>query len=211
VADFGHDSLDEILRTDGLLDALAAERRIMANDPVDLELIGLLEGWRDDVRRHGHHDVVTEGEAVTALREGLAEHHRPRHGRAWAGSVAAVMLGLGGFGAVIHGAGPGDSLYGLRTALFGEADSVRDDAVALAAQTEMAQVRELIDNGQWEQAQQRLEVLSTKVASVDNQTVKQDLQNELNNLNVKVEQRDPEATVPSSTTDPGQLPTGVST
>jgi len=27
VADFGHDSLDEILRTDGLLDALAAERR----------------------------------------------------------------------------------------------------------------------------------------------------------------------------------------
>ena len=73
MADFGHDSLDEILRTDGLLDALAAERRIMANDPVDLELIGLLEGWRDDVRRHGHHDVVTEGEAVTALREGLAE------------------------------------------------------------------------------------------------------------------------------------------
>ena len=34
MADFGHDSLDEILRTDGLLDALAAERRKRKIDDV---------------------------------------------------------------------------------------------------------------------------------------------------------------------------------
>lgn len=198
------ESLDDIARTDGLLDALAAERRIVANDAADIELINLLSGWRDDVRLHSHDDVVTESEAVAALREGLAQQNRqkPRHGLRLVGSLAAAMMVLGGFGAVIHGAGPGDSLYGLRSAIFGEAQSVRDDKVALAAQTEMAQVRQLIDDGQWEQAQEKLEVLSTQVASVGDQTVKQDLQQEWDQLSVKVENRDPQATVaPTSTTD----------
>lgn len=198
------ESLDDIARTDGLLDALAAERRIVASDASDIELINLLSGWRDDVRLHSHHDVVTESEAVAALREGLAQQNRqkPRHGLRLVGSLAAAMMVLGGFGAVIHGAGPGDSLYGLRGAIFGEAQSVRDDKVALAAQTEMAQVRQLIDDGQWERAQEKLEVLSTQVASVGDQTVKQDLQDEWDQLSVKVENRDPAATVaPTSTTE----------
>ncbi|MCV7191569.1 anti-sigma-D factor RsdA [Mycolicibacterium brumae] len=198
------ESLDDIARTDGLLDALAAERRIVANDAADIELINLLSGWRDDVRLHSHDDVVTESEAVAALREGLAQQNRqkPRHGLRLVGSLAAAMMVLGGFGAVIHGAGPGDSLYGLRSAIFGEAQSVRDDKVALAAQTEMAQVRQLIDDGQWEQAQEKLEVLSTQVASVGDQTVKQDLQQEWDQLSVKVENRDPQATVaPTSSTE----------
>ena len=72
------------------------------------------------------------------------------------GSMAAAVLCIGGFGAVVAGSGPGDSLYGLRTMLFGEPNVVRDDQVALAAQTEMAQVQQLIDQGDWDQAQQKL-------------------------------------------------------
>ena len=60
------------------------------------------------------------------------------------------VLCLGGFGAAIAGAGPGDPLYGLRTMLFGEQQAVtRDDDVVLAAQTQLAEVQQLIDEGQW--------------------------------------------------------------
>ena len=72
------------------------------------------------------------------------------------GSVAAALLCLGGFGAVVYGAGPGDALYGLRTALFGEQQVTRDDQVALAAQTEMQEVQQLIDQGNWDAAQDKL-------------------------------------------------------
>ncbi|HOW92943.1 MAG TPA: anti-sigma-D factor RsdA, partial [Mycolicibacterium fallax] len=204
--------LEDIARSAGLFDALADERRIVANDAADIELIALLEGWRDDIRLHSHDDVVTDGEAAAALRDGLTTHHmhRPRRGFALVGSLAAAVMALGGFGAVIHGAGPGDSLYGLRSVLFGEVSSVRDDTVALAAKSEMAEVRQLIDNGKWEQAQERLEVISTKVADVGNQTVKQDLLDEWNQLNVKVENRDPAATVTPTSTDPGASPVSTS-
>ena len=68
------------------------------------------------------------------------------------GSVAAAVLCLGGFGAVVAGAGPGDALYGLRTMLFGEQQVTRDDQVVLAAQTELAEVQQLIEQGQWDAA-----------------------------------------------------------
>ena len=79
------------------------------------------------------------------------------------GSVAAAVLFLGGFGAVIAGAGPGDPLYGLRTMLFGEQQVTRDDAVVLAAQTQLAEVQQLIDQGQWDAAQDKLQTLTTTV------------------------------------------------
>ena len=74
------------------------------------------------------------------------------------GSVAAALLCLGGFGAAVYGAGPGDALYGLRTMLFGEQQAAtRDYEVFLAAQTELAEVQQLIDQGQWTAAQDKLE------------------------------------------------------
>ena len=86
------------------------------------------------------------------------------------------MLCLGGFASVVAGAGPGDSLYGLRTMIFGEQPAAaRDDAVVLAAQTQMAEVQQLIDQGQWQAAQDKLQTLTTTVATVNDDERKQDL------------------------------------
>lgn len=195
------ESLDAIARSEQLLDALAGQYREQPVDRGEAELLALLEGWRDGVRRPTADHVVSEYEAAAALRQGLEQ--RPggankgaRRHLALVGSVAAAVLCIGGFGGVVAGAGPGDSLYGMRTALFGEPQGVRDDRVALAAQTEMAEVQRLIDQGDWDQAQQRLETLTTSVADVEDVTRKQELVDEWNQLSVKVETRDPAATLP---------------
>lgn len=195
------ESLDAIARSEQLLDALAGQYREQPVDRGEAELLALLEGWRDGVRRPTADHVVSEYEAAAALRQGLEQ--RPvgankgaRRHLALVGSVAAAVLCIGGFGGVVAGAGPGDSLYGMRTALFGEPQGVRDDRVALAAQTEMAEVQRLIDQGDWDQAQQKLETLTTSVADVEDVTRKQELVDEWNQLSVKVETRDPAATLP---------------
>lgn len=98
---------------------------------------------------------VTARDAVAALQNGLhrefpdlADDRRLRRG--------AALLCLGGFGTAIYTAGPDSSLRGLHTAMFGTDKASRDDQVMLAAQTEMQQVQQLIDNGQWQQAQEKL-------------------------------------------------------
>jgi hypothetical protein len=204
MADFGRrtpdgrdPSLDAIARTDRLLDALAAERPVASNDPADLALASLLEGWRDELRWPPATGLVSERDAVSALHEGLAARQRPpRRGPAIVGAVAAAILCLGGFGALIAGAHPGDALYGLRAALFGEPQSVRDDRIVLAAQTELNQVQDLIKEGDWEQAQAKLAAATTAVQTVNDVDRKQDLVQEYNRLSVQVVNRDPNATVP---------------
>ncbi len=111
------------------------------------------------------------------------------------GSVAAAVLCLGGFGAVVADAGPGDPLYGLRTMLFGEQQAPRDDAVQLASQ-QLAEVQQLIDQGQWEAAQDKLQTLTTTVATVNDVEQKQELVTQWQELTVKVETQDVNATVP---------------
>jgi hypothetical protein len=125
------------------------------------------------------------------------------------GSVAAAMLCLGGFGALVYGAGPGDALYGLRVAVFGEQRVTRDDQVALAAQTEMQQVQQLIDQGNWDAAQDKLQTVTSTVQTVEDPQRQQELQQQLNQLSVKVENRDPNATVPAAPVEPIAPPTAV--
>ena len=198
------DDLRDIARTDQLLDELAGLHRARPADRAEAELFALLEGWRDGVR--GPSDViVTESQAAEALQRGLAaqpEPARPRRSLALVASIAATVLALGGFGALVGTAGPGDSLYGLRTALFGESATVRDDRVTLAAQTKMAEVQELINRGDWEQAQAKLAEVGTSVQTVDNPTAKTELIEQWNQLSVKVGTRDPNATLPP--TVPGE-------
>ncbi|MDF2823917.1 MAG: hypothetical protein K0R68_1325, partial [Mycobacterium sp.] len=159
------ESLDAIAHSDQMLDALAGQYRVRPSDAGEAELLSLLEGWRDGVRRPPADHVLSEHDAAVAVHRGLA--HRPsapkgtRRHLAVVGSVAAAVLCIGGFGGVVAGSGPGDSLYGMRTALFGEPESVRDDRVALAAQTEMAEVQRLMEQGDWDQAQQKLETITT--------------------------------------------------
>ncbi|ORB66913.1 anti-sigma-D factor RsdA [Mycolicibacterium tusciae] len=191
----GDPSLNEINRTDQLLDALAYEQPAYASDRGDAELINLLSGWRDDIRDAPMTVPVTPRDAVIALDTAQRTRKRSRRTLALIGSTAAAVLCLGGFASVVAGAGPGDSLYGLRTMIFGEAPAPRDDAVMLASQ-QLAEVQQLVDQGQWDAAQQKLETLTTTVATVNDDVRKQELVSEWQELTVKVEAQDPAAVLP---------------
>lgn len=196
-------SLDAVINSDRFIDALAAGHPPAPQDQGDAMLAELLGGWRDEMRWPPATGLITERDAVTALRTGLAEKHssgRSRRGLSIVGAAAAGVLAIGGFGAVVTGAGPGDALYGLRTMLFGAPKEVRDDQVVLAAKTEMAQVQKLIAQGDWQQAQDRLIAVSTQVSTVGDETQKQELLDQWNQLSAKVVQKDPEATVPPGIT-----------
>src|SRR6218665_393115 len=103
------ESLEAIAQTDALLDAIAAERRFTPDDAGERELVALLEEWRDDIRRPSTHQVVTEEEAASALREGMiprktVQPEHSRRGLTMVASIAAAVLCIGGFGAVVRSA-----------------------------------------------------------------------------------------------------------
>jgi hypothetical protein len=195
-ANGGDPSLNEINRTDRFLDALAFEQPVYATDQGEAELAHVLAGWRDDVRDAPLTAALTPRDAFIALDRATTSRRRNRASLALVGSAAAAVLCLGGFGAVVAGAGPGDTLYGLRTMLFGEQQTTRDDAVVLAAQTQMAEVQQLIEQGQWEAAQDKLQTLTTTVATVDDVEQKQELVSQWQELTVKVESQNATATIP---------------
>jgi hypothetical protein len=191
-------SLDAIARSDRFLDALATRKPVGVADPDEEVLAALLEEWRDDLRWPPASALVSEQEAVAALQRGLAARQRTRRALAMVGSVAAAALALGGFGAMVGAARPGDALYGVHTMLFGEPSSVHDDEVELAAKSELAKVQQMIAQGQWEQAQGKLAAVSNTVQTVNDSNRKQGLIDEVNQLNAKVASRDPNATPPPS-------------
>jgi hypothetical protein len=197
----GDPSLNEINRTDRFLDALAFDQAVYATDPSEAELAHLLAGWRDEVRDPPLRTAVTPRDAVLALDSAQRTRRRTRT-FAVVGSAAAAVLCLGGFASVVAGAGPGDSLYGLRTMIFGEPQAPRDDAVVLAAQTQMAEVQQLINQGQWDAAQDKLQTITTTVATVNDVGRKQELVNKWQELTVKVEAQNPTATVPPGVPPP---------
>ena len=209
-------SLDAIRSSDDFINALATGRPATPSDAADADLAALLGGWRDEMRFPPATDLISESDAVTALNAGLAEKPsrinresreirssataRSRRGLSVIGAAAAAVMCIGGFGAVVAGAGPGDALYGLRTMLFGAPKQVRDDQVALAARTELNQVQDLIARGDWEQAQDKLVAVSSQVETIGDGQQKQELMEQFNDLSAKVVERDPEATAPPGIT-----------
>lgn len=219
--DFGDQpSLDDIARSDAFIDALAGGRQAAATDDTDAMLAAMLGDWRDELRWPPESELISEDAAFAAIQSGLGRSGSRNRGFqhsgaqkpgspnvGWGrrhlsvvGAAAAAVLCLGGFGAVVAGSGPGDALYGLRTMLFGAPKQVRDDQVALAAQAELYQVQQLIAEGDWQQAQDKLVAVSNKVAAVGDQQQKQELFNQWNQLSARVVERDPEATVPPGIT-----------
>lgn len=196
---FDQPDLDALARSDRLLDALATRQPIEFSDfaePGDQELAALLADWRDELRWPPASGLVSDREAVAALERGRAARRHARRGLMLVGSVAAAVLALGGFGALVGGAQPGDPLYGVHTMLFGEPPSVHDDRVALAAKTELEQVQQMITQGQWQQAQSKLAAVSDNLQTVNDVGRKQDLIDQVKQLNAKVSTRDPNATAP---------------
>lgn len=197
----GDPSLNEINRSDRFLDALAFDQPVYATDQGEAELINLLSGWRDEIRDAPMTVPVTPRDAVIALDTAQRSRKRSRRMLAVIGSTAAAVLCLGGFVSVVAGSEPGDSLYGLRTMIFGEQNATRDDAVMLASQ-QLAEVQQLVDQGQWDAAQQKLETLTTTVATVNDDAAKQELVTEWQQLTVKVEAQDAAAVLPPDVPPP---------
>ncbi|MCV7075262.1 anti-sigma-D factor RsdA [Mycobacterium szulgai] len=204
--------LDEVARTDLLLDALAERAGVRLGDPDDDALAALLGDWRDDLRWPPASALVSQDEATEALIAGMTERRRARRGLAAVGSVAATLLALSGFGAVVADARPGDALYGLHKMMFDE-PRVNDDQIVLSAKADLAKVEQMIAQGQWSQAQTQLAEVSSTLQAVNDGSRRQDLLAEVNQLNTKVEKRDPNAEAPapaSEVTSPAPTPASTS-
>jgi len=183
----------EVARSDRFIDALAN------GDPVDGDtaLAGLLADWRDELRAAAAGGVCPEQDAVAALSRGSAARRRARRRATLVGALAAAVLGIAGFAALLGQSQPGDPLYGGRTLLFGEPASVHDDRIAVSAETDLDQVEHMIALGQWDQAQGKLTAVGDRVRTVANSDRKQNLMDHLNRLHAKVVNRDPDAAMPS--------------
>jgi hypothetical protein len=121
------------------------------------------------------------------------------------GALAATVLGVAGFGALMGQSQPGDALYGVRTTLFGEPASVHDDRLAVSAETDLDQVEQMIALGQWDQAQGKLASVGDRVQTVKDSDRKQNLIEHMNRLNAKVVSRDRDATLPPAVSTTIQL------
>ncbi|MDT5138256.1 MAG: hypothetical protein QOD58_2518 [Mycobacterium sp.] len=199
-SDFGNvrgdqPALDEVAHTDLLLDALAARSETDLGSPDDFEdqaLALLLGEWRDDLRWPPATALVSQDEAEEALRDGMLDRGRGRRGVATVGSLAATLLMLSGFGAVLADARPGDLLYGLHAMMFNE-PRVSDDQIMLSAKADLAKAEQLIAQGQWDQAHTQLAEVSSTLQGVNDGSRRQGLLDEVTQLNTKVDKRDPNA------------------
>lgn len=197
---FDQPNLDAVGRTERLIDALAKREPVEfgevadPGDPGDRALAGLLGDWRDELRAPVPRGLCPDHEAAGALNAALAARRRSRRSTALVGALAAALLGVGGFVAVMGQAQPGDTLYGVHTKVFGEPASVHDERIASSAQTDLDRVEQMIALGQWDEAQDKLDAVSDRVQHVKDADRKQDLIDKVNLLHAKVVSRDAHAT-----------------
>ena len=191
-------------RTERLIDALAKREPTDVGDVADhggagdRVVAGLLEDWRDELRTPVPRGFCTERDAVAALDRGRVARRRIHRRMALVGALAATVLSVGGFVAMMGEAQPGDTLYGVHTRVLGEPASVHDERIARSAQDDLDSVEQMIMLGQWDEAQDKLASVSDRVQTVKDNDRKQDLVERVNLLNAKVANRDPHATaVPS--------------
>jgi hypothetical protein len=183
-----------VSRTERFIDALAKREPIDIGETGNRALAGLLENWRDELRAPVPPGLCQERDAVAALDRGRGDRRRIRRRMALVGALAAALLSVGGFVAMMGEARPGDTLYGVHTRVLGEPASVRDERIARSAQDDMDSVEQMITLGQWDQAQDKLDAVSDRVQAVKDNDRKQDLVERVNLLNAKVANRDPHAT-----------------
>ncbi|MEE6178511.1 anti-sigma-D factor RsdA [Mycobacterium sp. 050134] len=195
-------ALDEVAQTDLLLDALAERRPVRLEDPDEDVLATLLEDWRDNLRWPPASALVAPEEAIRALHDGLTIRRRGRRGLATVGSVAAALLVLSGFSAMVVEARPGDTLYGLH-AMFFDQPRVNENQIMLSAKAHLAKVQQMIDDGQWDQAHNQLAEVSSTVQSMNDGADRHDLIDQVNLLNTRVESRNPNATLPPAASTTG--------
>ena len=199
-----------VARTEGFIDALAKREPTDVGDIADhggagdRVLAGLLEDWRDELRTPVPPWFCTARDAVAALDRGRVARRRIHRRMALVGALAATVLSVGGFVAMMGEAQPGGTLYGVHTRVLGEPASVHDERIARSAQDDLDSVEQMITLGQWDEAQDKLASVSDRVQTVKDNDRKQDLVERVNLLNAKVANRDPHATAA-----PSQQPNSV--
>lgn len=202
---FDQPNLEAVARAERFIDALANR------DPVDTDdrvLSGLLEDWRDELRAPVPPGLCPDREAVDAFNRGRAARRRRRRNMTLVGTLAATLLGVGGFVAVMGETQPGDTLYGVHTKVFGEPVSVHDERIASSAQTDLDLVEQMIALGQWDEAQDKLDAVNDRVQNVKDTDRKQDLIDKVNLLHSKVANHDPNVTsAPSALPSAALTPT----
>ncbi|MDT7767634.1 MAG: hypothetical protein QOI30_627 [Mycobacterium sp.] len=207
---------DAVARSERFIAALANGEPVAFSDLADdgdtgdRALAELLEDWRDELRVPAPGGICPERDTAVALSRGLAVRRRARRRTVLVGAMAAAVLSVGGFGALLGQSQPGDAVYGVRTTLFGEPASVHDDRIAVSAETDFDQVQQMIALGQWDQAQDKLAAVGDRVQTVKDSDRKQDLIDKMNRLNAKVASRDPNTAVPPSAL-PGAAPAVTTT
>jgi Anti-sigma-D factor RsdA to sigma factor binding region len=192
-------------RAERFVDALAKGQPVDFGDDSnggDSALAGLLESWRDELRTPVPDGLCPDHQALAVFNRARSARSRADRRARVVAAIAAVVVCIGGFGAMVAAAQPGDRLYGIHTMLFGEPPSVHDERIALSAETDLDLVEEMISQGQWEQAQDKLAAVSDRVRAVRDGDRKQTLIDQVNQLNAKVSNRDPNAT-PTASTHPG--------
>jgi hypothetical protein len=215
---FDQPDLGAVARTERFIEALAKREPVEFSDVAggpdsgERALAGLLEDWRDELRAPVPSGLCPEREAVRALNRGLAERRQLRRRMGVVATLAATLLGVGGFVAMMGDAQPGDTLYGVHTKMFGEPASVQDERIASSAQSDLDLVEQMITLGQWDEAQDKLAAVSDRVQDVRDSDRKQDLVERVNRLNAKVANRDPNATLlpgPRPDADPAVVMTDL--
>jgi Anti-sigma-D factor RsdA to sigma factor binding region len=211
VTPFDQPDPDAVARSDRFIDALAKAEPVEFSDVADdgdsgdRALAGLLADWRDELRGPSSGGICPERDTAAAMGRGLATRRRVRRRMVLVGAMAAAVLSIGGFGAVMGQAPPGGALYGVRAMLFGEPASVHDDRIAVSAETDLDQVEQMIALGQWDEAQGKLASVGDRVQNVKNGDRKQNLIDHMNRLNAKVVSRDRNAAAAPSAS-PGKAP-----
>jgi hypothetical protein len=99
---------------------------------------------------------------------------------------------------------PGGTLYGLHSMFFDEA-RVNQNQTMLSAKADLAKVQQLIDKGQWTQAENQLAEVSSTVQSLNDSAGRKELLDEIDLLNAKVDSRDPNATLPPAAPAPNSV------
>ena len=166
----GDPSLNEINRTDRFLDALAFERPVYATDPGEAELAQSAGRLARRRPRHPADSPADPRDAVVAL-DAAHRVSRPRQGvLALVGSAAAAVLCLGGFGAWSPAPAPVTRCTACARCCSAS-NRCRGRRRRAGRADEMAEVQQLIDQGQWDAAQDKLETLTTTVNTVNDVSV----------------------------------------
>jgi hypothetical protein len=208
------DDPHEVARSARFIDALANR------DPVDIpdlagdgdagdrELFGLLEDWRDELRSRPAAELCEERDAAAVLDRALTGRRRARRRMTLATAAAAAVLCVAASGAVLGQVKPGEPFYGLRETLFGEPARVHDDKVAVSAEADLDQVEQMIAQGQWDQAHEKLAAVGAHVQTVKDAGRKRGLVEKVNRLNAKVVSRNAHPPEAGATASVAVLPPG---